>query len=198
MSTKEVHASKKKMPKADRRAQLLEVAHELVRQHGTDALTLGMLAERAGVSKPITYNHFETRAGLLVSLYREIMDRQISALAQAVNDAVQELEEVAQVLAEAYMDCYKAVGPEWHAIGAALKGSAEMDRYQREMIDGHVTFFGRVLSPLSDLPEETTLRRCAGIIGAAEALSDTMVRSHTSRDHAVSDLRHLIVRWLRR
>lgn len=196
MSTGEMRVSKK-MPKADRRAHLLAVAQEIVRQQGTDALTLGSLAERAGVSKPITYNHFETRAGLLVSLYGEIMDRQVNALADAVDDAVQELDRVARVLSEAYMDCYKSIGPEWHAIGAALKGSAEMDSYQREMIQGHVAFFGRVLSPLTDLSDEIVLRRCVGIIGAAEALSDAMVRGHTSREEAVLDFNDLILGWLR-
>lgn len=196
MSTEEMRVSKK-MPKADRRAHLLGVAQEIVRQQGTDALTLGALAERAGVSKPITYNHFETRAGLLVSLYGEIMDRQVNALARAVEDAGQELEQVARVLSEAYMDCYKSIGPEWHAIGAALKGSAEMDSYQREMIEGHVAFFGRVLSPLTDLSEDVVRRRCVGTIGAAEALSDAMVRGHTSREDAISDLNGLIMSWLR-
>ncbi|QBX35932.1 TetR/AcrR family transcriptional regulator [Paracoccus liaowanqingii] len=187
-----------KMPKADRRAQLLDVAHRIVRQQGTDALTLGTLADQAGVSKPITYNHFETRSGLLVALYGEIMDRQTRALADAIKDTGQALDQVSRVLAEAYMDCHASIGPEWHAIGAALRGSAEMDGYQRRMIEGHVAFFGRVLSPLTELPDETVHRRCVGIIGAAEALSDAMVRGQTSRDHAVSDLDALIVGWLRR
>jgi hypothetical protein len=36
----------KKLSKAERRKQLLETAHEIVRDEGTDALTLGYLAER--------------------------------------------------------------------------------------------------------------------------------------------------------
>lgn len=196
MSSEEKRLSSK-MSKSDRRVQLLKAAQEIVRKQGTDALTLGALAEYAGVSRPITYNHFETRSGLLVSLFEEIMNRQIKALEQAVNDSEQELYEVAHVLAEAYMDCHKSIGPEWHAISAALKGNAEMDSYQRKMLEGHAAFFGRVLSPLTDLSEETTLRRCVGIIGAAEALSDTMVRGHTSQKDVVSDLNDLIVRWLR-
>lgn len=186
-----------KMPKADRRAQLLRVALEIVRQDGTDALTLGTLAERASVSKPITYNHFATRSGLLVALYDEIMDRQTKALAEAVDDTPPKLIKVAQVLAAAYMDCYASIGPEWHAIGAALKGSEDMDRYHRKMIAGHVAFFSRVLSPLTEQPERLVRRRCVGIIGAAEALSDAMVRNQTSRDQAVTDLTSLIVTWLR-
>ncbi|KJF65207.1 TetR family transcriptional regulator [Rhizobium nepotum 39/7] len=184
------------MPKADRRAQLLEVAHRIVRQQGTDALTLGALAEHAGVSKPITYNHFETRAGLMIALHREIMDRQVQALADAIDQTPRQLEDVARVLATTYMDCYKTVGPEWHAIGAALKGDAQMDAYQREMIDGHAGFFSKVLIPLSTLAPEVTQRRCVGIIGAGEALSDCLVRGQISRDHAVADFTDLMTNWL--
>lgn len=182
----------KKLPKADRRAQLLEVANAIVRQQGTDALTLGALAERAGVSKPITYNHFETRAGLMIALYKEIMDRQVQALADAIEQTPKRLEDVACVLAEAYMDCYKTVGPEWHAISAALRGAAQMDACQREMIDGHVAFFASVLAPLSTLSPEVTRRRCIAIIGAGEALSDGLVRGQIRRDEAVTDFAKLI------
>ena len=37
----------KRLRKEERRAQLLEVARGIVRQQGTEALTLGFLAERA-------------------------------------------------------------------------------------------------------------------------------------------------------
>src|SRR5687767_16006033 len=65
-------APAKKLSKAERRKQLLETAHVIVRDEGTDALTLGYLAERAGVTKPIAYGHFETRAGLLRSEERRV------------------------------------------------------------------------------------------------------------------------------
>ena len=42
----------KRLRKEDRRVQLLEVARGIVRQQGTEALTLGYLAERGNVTKP--------------------------------------------------------------------------------------------------------------------------------------------------
>jgi AcrR family transcriptional regulator len=57
--------------------QLLDVAWQLVREEGTEALTLGRLAERAGVTKPVVYDHFVTRAGLLAALYEDFDARQI-------------------------------------------------------------------------------------------------------------------------
>ena len=185
----------KKMPRAARRAQLLETARAIVREEGTDALTLGALAERAGVSKPITYSHFNTRSGLMIALYKEIMDQQVEALATALEQTPARLKDVARVGAEAYMECTTAVGPEWHAIAAALRGDAQMDAYQQEMIRGHIAFYEEVLTPLSRLPPEVVRRRCVGLIGAAEALSEEMVRGGSTKEQAAADLAELIIRW---
>lgn len=186
----------KKLTRADRRSQLLETAHAIVREEGTDALTLGRLAERANVSKPIAYSHFETRAGLMIALYKTINDRQVQALAAALEHTPAQLEVVSTVVAEAYMECTTAVGREWHAIAAALKGDAQMDAYQREMIQGYVAFYEKALAPLTALPAEDVRRRCVGIIGAAEALSDEMARGGCTKKMAASDLAALIISWL--
>ncbi|MCE8037405.1 TetR/AcrR family transcriptional regulator [Halomonas sp. MCCC 1A11062] len=185
----------KKLPRAARRAQLLETARTIVREEGTDALTLGALAERAGVSKPITYSHFESRSGLMIALYKEIMDQQVAALVTALERTSARLEDVAQVLADAYMECTTAVGPEWHAIAAALKGDGQMDAYQQEMLRDHIAFYADVLTPLSRLSPEAVHRRCVGLIGAAEALSDEMVRGGCTKEQAANDLAALIISW---
>lgn len=61
-----------RLSKAERRHQLLTTARAIVREEGTDRLSLGHLAERAGVSKPVAYDHFGDRSGLLIALYRWI------------------------------------------------------------------------------------------------------------------------------
>ncbi len=49
-----------RLSKAERRCQLLDIALVIIREKGADRLTLGHLAVRAGVSKPITHEHFNT------------------------------------------------------------------------------------------------------------------------------------------
>nr|WP_272213054.1 TetR/AcrR family transcriptional regulator [Marinicella sp. W31]MDC2878995.1 TetR/AcrR family transcriptional regulator [Marinicella sp. W31] len=180
------------MPKAERRAQLLETAREMVRESGTDALTLGSLAERAGVSKPITYNHFGTRSGLMIALYREINEQQVRATQEALANAPAKLVEVAWLLAEAYMDCHEGVGPEFHAIGGALKGDPEMEAYERDMLDEHIAHYANVLKPFTGLSAPELQRRAIAILGAANALSDAMTRGRVSKTDAVDDLARLI------
>lgn len=50
-----------RLSKPARREQLLDTAMAIVRAHGTDSLTLLSLAEAAGVSRPVVYDHFGTR-----------------------------------------------------------------------------------------------------------------------------------------
>ena len=61
-----------RLAKPARREQLLDTALTLVREQGTDGLTLATLAEAAGVSRPIVYDHFGTRPELLLALYRQL------------------------------------------------------------------------------------------------------------------------------
>ena len=184
------------MPKAARRAQLLETARRIVRESGTDALSLGSLAERAGVSKPITYTHFETRSGLMIALYKQINDQQVQATLDVLEQTPSSLEHTAGHLAKAYMDCHEAVGPEFHAIAAALKGDAKMEAYQALMIDEYVDLYAKVLIPLSPLSDTDVRRRSVAVIGAADALSGAMAKGRLSKHEAVAELASLMIVWL--
>lgn len=186
----------KKLPRPERRAQLLDVASAIVREEGTDALTLGLLAERAGVSKPIAYSHFETRSGLMIALSKAAMDRQVAALAAALENAPQEPEQVARILSSAYLECALTIGPEWHAIDAALRGDATMEAHQRQTRQDHAAFYAAAIQPLSKLDSKVVQRRCVGLIGTMEALSAEVMEGGMPLDVAVDDLVALIRKWL--
>ncbi|RKH33406.1 TetR/AcrR family transcriptional regulator [Corallococcus praedator] len=188
----------RKLPKAQRREQLLDIAQTIVREEGTDALTLGYVAERAGVSKPIAYEHFKTRSGLLIALYEQIDAQQVQALLEALKRTRKRLEDVARVMSAAYMHCYTSAGPEWHAITAAMKGDEEMEAFHRELLDSYVAIYRETLAPYSNLERDALHLRCVGIIGAAEAISRDMLRGLVDEATAAETLASLIVSWLSR
>jgi AcrR family transcriptional regulator len=191
-----VSARDRRLSKAERREQLLEVARAIVREQGTDALTLAYVAERAGVSKPIAYEHFKVRSGLLIALARQIDDRQSGLLLQALQRTPPRLAEVARVASEAYMHCVTSVGGEWQAITAALRGDEEMNAVQRELLERYADIFREALAPCTDLPERELQLRCVAIIGAAEALAQEMLLGRTDEATAAATLASLIGRWL--
>ncbi|MFP2962090.1 TetR/AcrR family transcriptional regulator [Myxococcus sp. 1LA] len=188
--------STKKLPKAQRRDQLLDAAMAILREEGSDALTLGHLAERAGVSKPIPYEHFKTRPGLLMALYERFDAQQVAALSEALQRTKRKLEDVAKVMSAAYMHCYSSMGPELHAVSAALKGDEQMESFYQRLLDGYVAYYQEALAPFCELPREALRQRCVGIIGAAEAISREMLRGAIPESTAAALLASLIVAWL--
>ncbi|MEX0760707.1 MAG: helix-turn-helix domain-containing protein, partial [Tistlia sp.] len=90
----------------------MEVAWALVRQEGTEALTLGRLAEEAGVAKPVVYSHFRTRPALLAALYRAFDARQHDLMESALAAGAPTLAGRAAVIASSYVGCVLAQGRE--------------------------------------------------------------------------------------
>jgi AcrR family transcriptional regulator len=192
-SSRRRSAPAKKLSKAERRQQLLATAHEIVRREGTDALTLGYLAERAGVTKPIAYEHFATRAGLLVALYQEIDDRSVASLMDALKRTKPRLADVARVIAKAYVDCYRTVGPEWHTVSAALKGDEQMERFQQALTDRYAAIYCDAFAPYTRLAKEELRLRCLAIIAAGDAITRELGRGRVGEGAAVATLASLII-----
>ena len=55
----------KGVARADREAQIVEVAGEVFAERGAALASVAEIAERAGISKPLIYNYFGSREGLL-------------------------------------------------------------------------------------------------------------------------------------
>ena len=67
-----------------RRKQLLGAAHELFVAHGYHAAAMDDIAERAGVSKPVLYQHFPSK----LELYCALLDQHAEDLAAKVRRAL--------------------------------------------------------------------------------------------------------------
>lgn len=185
------------MPKEQRRIQLLETASAIVRSQGTDALTLAHLAEQAGVTKPIAYEHFGTRAGLLIALYRHYDDRQIQAAKIALETNATTLEGAVAILSAAYVDCVLSAGPEFGAIAAALSATEEMDEFRQTLRDGYVDLYRQALAKFVDLPDPQARAILLGVIGAADTLSQAAASGRLSRTQAITALSRIMLGALR-
>jgi AcrR family transcriptional regulator len=181
-----------RLSKQARREQLLEVALGIVRAQGADGLTLVTLAEAAGVSRPIVYDHFVTRGGLLLALYRRLDERHRTAVTQALRTAAPTAGAIARVMSAAYFACATDM-PEFAAVSAALKGNPEMEAVQHEMLDSYTSVMAAALAPHSSLPAEALRLRCVGVLGAAEAIAAELNRERTTAADAVTALTALIL-----
>lgn len=186
------YAASRRLSAAERRRQLLDTALLIVREEGADRLTLGHLAARAGVSKPVAYDHFGTRSGLLIELYRWIDLERVNAFRDSMATGERSREETVRTLAAAYIDCAADTNGEFHAVGAALAGSEEKAAVFQQLLDNSVQMFVSVLTPHCSLPPAELQRRCVGLVGAGEALSGALVRGLCSKAEAAAALASLI------
>lgn len=191
-------ASSRKLPKQERREQLLACAQEMIREEGTEALTLARVAERAGVTKPVAYDHFGTREALMVELFRRIDDRQTALLVDTLKTTEGRLDAIAATIAAAYMSCAREVGTEWYALSAALKGSEAMETVQRELVARYVGIWRGAFAPhAAHIPPDELNLRCIGILGAGEAISLELLRGHIDEARAARSLAALITAAIR-
>jgi AcrR family transcriptional regulator len=181
-----------RLSKQARREQLLDAAVALVRERGADDLTLVTLAEAAGVSRPITYDHFGTRTGLLLALYRRLEERHRAAVTEALRSAEPAADAIARVMSTAYFACATDM-PEFTAVSAALKGNPEAEALQHELLDGYTEVMVAAMAAHSPLPTDALHLRCIAVLGAAEAIAAELNRGRTTASDAVTALADLIV-----
>ncbi|CAK9888674.1 MULTISPECIES: TetR/AcrR family transcriptional regulator [Pseudomonas] len=178
---------RRRLSREDRQHQLLEVAWRLVREEGTEALTLGRLAELAGVTKPVVYDHFGTRSGLLAALYQCYDERQTAVMDAALAACEPTLESTAAVIASAYVDCVLTQGREIPGVIAALASSPELEQIKREY---ETVFMGKcraLLAPFSG-SGEIGVAGLRAMLGAAEALSHAAANAEITAEQAQREL----------
>ncbi len=73
-----------RLPRLARRRQLLDAATAVFVARGYHAAAMDEIAERAGVSKPVLYQHFPGKQELYLALLDESVDRLVEAVTGAI------------------------------------------------------------------------------------------------------------------
>lgn len=77
-------AGRVRMSGAERREQLIDVGRTLFAERGFEAASIEEIAHRAGVSKPVVYEHFGGKEGL----YAVVVDQEIRHLVERFTSAL--------------------------------------------------------------------------------------------------------------
>ncbi|EKF24597.1 bacterial regulatory s, tetR family protein [Mycolicibacterium hassiacum DSM 44199] len=73
-----------RLPRDERRGQLLAAASEVFVDRGYHAAGMDEIAERAGVSKPVLYQHFSSKLELYLAVLKRHVDNLVSGVRQAL------------------------------------------------------------------------------------------------------------------
>ncbi|EGR0589987.1 TetR/AcrR family transcriptional regulator [Vibrio cholerae] len=167
----------------------------MVREQGTDALTLISLAKKAGVTKPITYNHFSTRQALLYALYRRCdealsfqMDRLITNQSICLQDAV-------IVYVSSYINCTETNGKVYDDIVSALKAYPEYAGVEKDIRNYFCHVIEKILSPFvaPDGKNMTKLMQIS-IFSITESLGSFLQENPQAKDELIDEAVEIILR----
>ena len=82
--TEEVQVRGARLPRDQRRAQLLDAANEVFTTRGYHAAAMDEIAAAAGISKPVLYQHFDSK----LDLYLALLDQACDSLVDVVQAAL--------------------------------------------------------------------------------------------------------------
>ncbi len=189
-------ASGRRLTAHARRRQLFEVALSLFAEHGYAATTMDDIAESAGVTKPLVYQHFDSKRALYLELMdavsRELVTRIVKATATA-DGPRQQVELGFAAYFELMVDSepafrllYGRDAPDDFELGAALRRVEET--------------IAQAIDPLIDagLDPEHRLLLAHAVVGMAEGASrhwlDTSRQRNGSDDVRRDDAARLATR----
>ena len=123
-----------RLPRKARRSQLLVAAQEVFVAHGYHAAAMDEIADRAGVSKPVLYQHFPSK----LELYLALIDQQAEHLVLKVREALSSTTDNKQRVAAsvlAYFDFVDGEGPDRGAFRLVFESDLRNDPAVRERVE---------------------------------------------------------------
>jgi AcrR family transcriptional regulator len=185
-----IQAASRRLTAEQRRQQLFAVALELFAQRGYRPTTMDDIAERAGVTKPLLYQHFSSKRALYLELVDSIAQDLLSAIRRAVLRAEGPRQQVELGFA-AYFELVVSNEAAFRLLyGRDHADDLELGRALRTVEDA----IAEAIDPLIDAGLDADHRRLLayGIVGMAEGASrHFMTNRPTTDDEADEEAQRL-------
>ena len=164
-----------RLPRDERRAQLLVAALEVFTAAGYHSAAMDEIADRANVSKPVLYQHFPSK----LDLYLAVLDLHIDSLVFAIQKANRENSSRVAATVEAY---FGFIDNEGEAFRLLFESDMNLEPQVRERLN-RMTYdcaaaVSAVISIDTGLGKEESMMLAVGIIGTVQ----TTARHWLDRD----------------
>jgi AcrR family transcriptional regulator len=162
---------RRRLPRDERARQLVEVADTVFSEHGVAAASMEDIAERAGITKPVLYDHFGSKDGLLAAVVLRAGEELAAATLAAVDSASGPEDALARGL-RAYFRFIERRRASWLSLlaEAGVPGSAAAAALE-QVRDGQAELIATLMSadvPDCDLPRARLYAQV--VVGASERL----------------------------
>jgi len=156
------------MPRNARRAQLLESALEVFVAQGYHAAAMDDIAERAGVSKPVLYQHFPGK----LELYLALLDQSCDTIVERCREALDSTEDNKQRVAATMNVFYDYVANAHGAFRLVFESDLTNEPAVRERVDRVTRDCAEAITEVihtdTGLPAEQSRLLSVSLVGMAQ------------------------------
>jgi AcrR family transcriptional regulator len=171
------------MPRSARRAQLLDAALDVFVAQGYHAAAMDDIAERAGVSKPVLYQHFPGK----LELYLALLDASCEAVVEAVRAALASTEDNKERVAATMQAFYTYVANDKAAFRLVFESDLTSEQAVRDRIERmtteSATAIAAVIRDDTGLPAAQSELLAVSLVGMAQVSARYLM----SIDHPVQE-----------
>ena len=176
-----------RLPRGARRLQLLRAAQDVFVAQGFHAAAMDDIADRAGVSKPVLYQHFPGKR----ELYLALLEEHVSELAERVGEAMAATDDNRARVDAAVGAYFDFIDAEGEAFRLVFESDLRNDADVRAIVDQGtgvcVDAVADVIAADTGADPERALLIAAGLTGLAETSARWWLprKGTVSRDEAV-------------
>jgi AcrR family transcriptional regulator len=151
-----------------RRAQLLGAARDVFAAQGYHAAAMDDIAERAGVSKPVLYQHFPSKLELYRALLSTHADEMVARLRSALTETTDNEQRVRGAVS-AYFDFVAVDGESYRLIFESdLRSEPEAARILDEALSGCIDMVADAVTTDAGLDWERARLLAVGLVGLSQ------------------------------
>jgi AcrR family transcriptional regulator len=173
-----------RLPRSERRAQLLEAAKDVFVERGYHAAAMDEIAIRAGVSKPVLYQHFPGK----LDLYLALLDVSIDEFVASVADALDSTHDNKRRVAAAMDTFFEFVGSEGETFRLLFENDLTSAVAVRDRLDALTRRCAEAIAPViaedTGLSTEESELLAAGMVGMAQVAARFWLSSADSMPRA--------------
>jgi AcrR family transcriptional regulator len=167
----------------ERRRQLLDAAERMLIDGGSDALRMDAVARAGGVSRPVVYEHFGDRDGLVVALLDRHAERTSAAVAAAVSPG-QPFSNELRAATHAYLLAARTGGPAMRALVSAERLSPTIEAARRRYWGAAATHWAQRYRHHRPLPEVDAFALATAHLAALASLAGLCIEGRLDVVHA--------------
>ena len=170
-SATDAAAPRRRLPRAAREQQLLDVAEQVLAEQGYTAASMDDIAIRAGVTKPVLYSHFGSKEGLVVACVARARSQLLEDTITGIGDAT-DFEQQLRRGIRAFFRFHDERHPAWSVLilEISVQGAAaeEIEAIRRQQAD---VIADALATAAPDVPRLRLSTLAEGVIGACERVA---------------------------